>query len=219
MSKNTESENDNGKYANRWPEVDDELLRALWLEHNPAFLKLDEPWEESLKKVRIPFLTYLESIGVPLERPERQVDIKEVVMAARSGHRMKLETVDYRRSGNSAQAMVAISLRGKTAEGWSTREVVGNHVIWLPAEAVMKAAHALIPVIDFEIVSAFSASTSLGSRDDIAVVVARDPEKVIGNRLVGACEITTSEPEAGAKAALSAINRHAEIAATFYPET
>lgn len=186
----------------RWPHIGQEELLALWHQHTPGFIRLDDV-ERDLPRVRDTFLSWLSYKGVDLG----------VNPSERVGKRLRIERVSLTKKGEEALTEVVLSLKGEMAEGHRRGSPLHDEIIRQSAEATLDAINELIPVVSFGLEQAFTAG---GNRQDlarIAIVVVRDPESGHSERYVGACPITASVPEAGAKATMSAVNRRTEIAA------
>lgn len=186
----------------KWPHIGQEELTALWHHHAPAFIRLDD-LERDLPRVRDTFLSWLAYKGVDLGgRPTERL-----------GKRIRIERVSLTNQGDQALTEVVLSLKGETAEGHRKGSPLHDEIIRQSAEATLDAINALIPVVEFGLEQAFTAGGNGQEIMEIAVVVVRDPEGGTSERYVGACPITASVPEAGAKATMAAINRRTEIAA------
>jgi hypothetical protein len=182
-----------------WPHIGPAELRALWEEHAPSFLRLDDV--ESLPNIRESFLTWLSEKGFELGS----------VLPTRSIIRARLERVTLTRRGEAAETEVVISLASKAIEAKRIGPALPDEILRMSAEATLDAVNQLFPPLNFDVESAYRINPEY---DPIAVVVARNHTTNITERIVGACSITASTTEAGAKAALDAVNRRVELAFT-----
>jgi hypothetical protein len=185
-----------------WPHIDALRLRSLWDRHAPPFLHLDDV-DSELPKIREQFLIWLEGKGL-VDKPGVQV--------ITSRKRIRLTQVSFSRSGLSTETEVSLALDDATSAVKRQGIGAGDDLIRLPAEATAEAIRQILPIVDFDIESAFTLAAR-NQRQPIAIVVAQSENHQL-ERYVGACTIWASAAEAAAKATLAAINRRAELAAT-----
>jgi hypothetical protein len=188
---------------NRWPHIDEPKLRELWEQFAPSFLVLDDV-EAGLPRIRIPFLTWLEGKGL-------------LPMADVSRHprrRVRLTEVTFTRLPDAAETQITVVLDQRDARVSRRGRAVGDDLIRAPAEATIEAVQRLLPIIEFQVEEAYALERP--QHEPLAVVIARNGVAP-SERYVGAVTITASAPEAAAKAALSAVNRKAEIATSLQP--
>lgn len=185
-----------GVSESRWPHIGQEELFDLWRKHGPGFIHLDNP-DRDLLQIRDTFLTWLVYKGVELGRPEE----------VRIGKRARIQAVKLVQRGVEAEALVTLTLNGRFAEATQVGFSSGDDLLKLPAQATLSALNKLIPVVGFDVEWATTASRGDGL--SVALVSISDS----ADHLIGACSVEGSLPEAGAKAAMAAINRRAEIAA------
>ena len=185
-----------------WPHIDSLRLRSLWDRYAPPFLHLDDV-DSELPKIREQFLIWLEGKGL-VDKPGVQV--------ITSRKRIRLTQVSFSRSGLSTETEVSLALDDATSAVKRQGIGAGDDLIRLPAEATAEAIRQILPIVDFDIESAFSLAAH-NQRQPIAIVVAQSENHQL-ERYVGACTIWASAAEAAAKATLAAINRRAELAAT-----
>lgn len=188
--------------STRWPHIGQEELLTLWHRHAPGFIRIDDV-ERDLPRVRDTFLSWLSYKGVDLGGESTE----------RLGKRIRIERVSLTNQGGEALTEVVLSLKGQEAEGHRRGSPLHDEIIRQSAEATLDAINTLIPVVGFGLEQVFTAGGNGQDIAEIAVVVVRDPESGPSGRYVGACPITASVPEAGAKATMAAINRRTEIAA------
>lgn len=173
--------------------------------HAPPFLHVDDV-DASLPALRLPFLNWLEQKGIDLGN----------VHPMRHGRRARLDRVSLRKADETIEAEVVLTLFDKTVQSSKQGSAASSdNLVRLPAQAVLDGVKLLLPVVEFDIEEAFTIPSGGTEEGEIAVVVAREAEQS-RNRFVGAADVKSSPPEAAAKAALSAINRHAEIAAGLF---
>jgi hypothetical protein len=185
-----------------WPHIDALRLRSLWDRYAPPFLHLDDV-DSELPKIREQFLIWLEGKGL-VDKPGVQV--------ITSRKRIRLTQVSFSRSGLSTETEVSLALDDATSAVKRQGIGAGDDLIRLPAEATAEAIRQILPIVDFDIESAFTLAAR-NQRQPIAIVVAQSENHQL-ERYVGACTIWASAAEAAAKATLAAINRRAELAAT-----
>lgn len=188
----------------RWPHIGPKELRALWDMHAPPFLRVDDI-DNALPSLRLPFLDWLEQKGIELAH----------IHPMRHGKRARLDRVAVRKAEESLEAEVILSLFDRTVQTSQHGSAATENLIRLPAQAALDGLRLLLPIVEFSIEEAFVIPTGGAEEGEIAIVVVREPEQT-GPKFVGACSVTSSPPEAAAKAALAAINRHAEIAAGLF---
>lgn len=188
--------------ADKWPYIDAQRLRVLWDRYAPSFLHLDDV-ETELPLIREQFLLWLEGKGL-IDKPTVQVITER--------KRIRLAEVSFSRSGLLAETQVSLSLDDSRSAVRRQGQGTGDDMIRLPAEATAEAVRQILPIVDFDIESAFSLGPR-NRRHPMAIVVAQS-ENGQAERYVGACAIAASAAEAAAKATLAAINRRAELAAT-----
>lgn len=189
--------------GDRWPHIDERKLRELWEQFAPSFLVLDDV-ETGLPRIRAPFLTWLEGKDL-------------LPMADVSRHprrRVRLTEVTFTRLPDVAETQITVVLDQRNASVKRKGRAVGDDLIRIPAEATIEAVQRLLPIVEFQVEEAYALEQPL--HEPLAVVIARNGV-VPGERYVGAVTIAASAPEAAAKAALSAVNRKAEIAASLKP--
>jgi hypothetical protein len=189
----------------RWPHIGQKELRALWDMHAPPFLAVDDV-DAALPALRLPFLNWLEQKGIDLSH----------VHPMRHGKRARLDRVSLRKAEDTIEAEVVLTLFDKTVQ--SSKQGLAasaDNLVRLPAQAVLEGVKLLLPIVEFDIEEAFTIARGGSDDGEIAVVIAREAEQS-NTRFVGAADVKSSPSEAAAKAALSAINRHAEIAAGLF---
>ena len=190
--------------VDRWPHIGSKELRALWDMHAPPFLRVDDI-DNALPSLRLPFLNWLEQKGIELAH----------IHPMRHGKRARLDRVAVRKADEALEAEVVLSLFDRTVQTSQHGSAASENLIRLPAQAALDGLKLLLPIVEFSIDEAFVVPTGGAEESEIAIVVVRESEQT-GPKFVGACNVTSSPPEAAAKAALAAINRHAEIAAGLF---
>lgn len=186
----------------RWPQIGPEELQRLWELYAPRFIKLDDV-EKELPQMREQFLVWLEETGVDLAGFSLE-------QRARIG-RVKLDQVGLTRRDGTAEAFVSMSFAGASAEARRIGSPLPDEVLRLAATATLDAVHELVPQFDFGLEKIFTIESSPPG-DGIAISVVRDVARADVAKLVGACSVVTSPPEAAVRATLDAINRPLERA-------
>lgn len=186
----------------RWPHIGPEELRDLWDKHAPAFLRIDD-LDETLEGIRDSFLAWLAGSGVDLGPPH----------APGPRRRARLDRVSFTRLRDAVEAEVELSLNGVSVRAQRRGGTAADEAVRLPAEAALEAAGELFSLVEFTIEEAYTATRSDGDPHVVAIVLTRRAgDGFFADPCVGACRIAGSVPEAGAKAALDAINRRLEMA-------
>lgn len=187
----------------RWPHIGPEELRELWERYAPPFLRLDNT-ERDLPELREVFLSWLETTGVDLGSPE-----PSELFYARP-RRLRLESVRLVKRGLEAETAIALSLNGRQAEVRRSGPGISAEILRISAETTLEASHQLVPGVSFGLDRAFVIDQPISPPRSIAVVVVRNSLSRPAEQLIGAADLSVSEPEAAAKATLDAINRRVE---------